>query len=267
MANILDNPAILKKLVQQKPFGLITDLDGTISPVPTNFQERKISPTIVHHLANLVSRFDLVAIVSGRETEALKGMVNIDGIKYIGHYGMEWWDDNRAILHPDVKIYLPSIRAIAKELETLRSVDGIMIQDKWASISIHYHLCPDPAAAKRTIMEVLRKSPHFKNLRIMDEKTNIGIIPPLDIDKGTAVKTLIDQFHLKGAVYVGDDVADVPAFRAVHLARENPDFNGVAIMVTGKGTRKKIIDEADFTLNEVQETGTLLEWLVNNTSS
>jgi trehalose 6-phosphate phosphatase len=264
VTRLLDNLEILKKLIRRTPFGLITDMDGTISPRPLDFLERKIPPSTVRQLAKVVPHMSLVAIISGRETEVIKEMVNIEGVKYIGHYGMEWWENNQAVLHPDVSAYLPSIRAVAKELEPLRSINGLIIQDKGATISIHYHLCPRPDASKAQILKFLKKSSHIKNLRIIEEKTNIGIVPPVDIDKGTAVNNLISQYHLSGAIFLGDDIGDVPAFRAIRLARQNIDFDGLAILVTGEETRQDIINEADFTLDGVQATKALLKWLVDN---
>ncbi|MDD5288386.1 MAG: trehalose-phosphatase [Dehalococcoidales bacterium] len=266
MPRILDNLTVLKKLIRRKPFGLITDMDGTISPVPLDFQKR-MPLANVRQLGMLVPRMALVAIISGREAEAIKEMVNTEGIKYIGHYGMECWENNQAILHPDARAYLPSIRAVAKELEPLRSIEGMIIQDKWATISIHYHLTPQPDVAKERIMELLKKSRHLKNLRIMEEKTDIGIVPPVNIDKGTAVTNLINQYHLKGAIFLGDDTADVPAFHAIRLASQNMDFEGLAILVTGEETRQDIIGEVDFTLDGVRETELLLEWLTNELPS
>ena len=47
--------------------------------------------------------------------------------------------------------------------------------------------------------------------------------------------------------------------------RENKTFDGLAILVTGPETTHDILGEADFTLNGVPETETLLKWLVDNT--
>lgn len=265
MARILDNLETLKKIVKRKPFGLITDLDGTISQIPPDFPKKTAPPPVLPQLARLVTQLDLLAIVSGRKTEALKDIINIVGIKYIGNYGMEWWEHNRAVLHSDVTKSIPSIRAVAKELETLRSIDGMIIQDKWATISVHYHLCPQPEIAKQRILDLLEKSPHIKNIRLMDEKTNIGIVPGVNIDKGTAVTDLIRRYNLKGAIYAGDDIGDVPAFQAIRLAKQNRDFDGLAILVTGAETSQDMAREVDFTLDGVQDTETLLNWLVNNT--
>ena len=264
MARILDNLETLKKLLQRKPFGLITDMDGTISPIPHNFLQTPIPPPTLPQLTALVSHFDVLAIVSGRTSEAVKDIVNIEGIKYIGHYGMEQWDNNQAILHPDAGAYVPSMRALAKELEPLRSIKGLIIQDKWATISIHYHMSPQPEIVKQQILDLLMKSPYIKNLLIMDEKTNIGIVPRVSIDKGTAVTNLIQQHNLKGAIYLGDDIGDAPAFRAIRMAKRNRGFDGLAILVTGAETSQDMLDEIDCTLDGLQETVTLLQWLVDN---
>jgi trehalose-phosphatase len=120
---------------------------------------------------------------------------------------------------------------------------------------------------KQQILDLLEKSPHIKNLRLMDEKTNIGIVPKLDIDKGTAVTRLIKQYNLKSAIYLGDDIGDLPAFRAVRIAREKQDFMGLAVLVTGGATSQSLLHEVDFTLDGVPETETFLNWLVGNTTA
>jgi trehalose 6-phosphate phosphatase len=265
VARILDNLETLKKIIRRKPFGLITDMDGTINEIPHDFLQKTLHPLVTPQLTNLAAQLELLAIVSGRKTEALREIINIEGVKYIGNYGMEWWENNRAVLHPDINTSLSAMRAVAQELDALRSVEGIIIQDKWATMSIHYHLCRQPEVAKQQILDLLYKSPHINNLRLMDEKTNIGIVPRVDINKGTAVTSLIKEYHLQSAIYLGDDIGDVPAFKAVRQAREKETFDGLAILVTGPETSQEILGEADFTLNDVQETEQLLNWLIDNT--
>jgi trehalose 6-phosphate phosphatase len=264
VVRILDNLTELKERIVRYPFGLITDIDGTIAPTIPNILQAEITESNRHYLAELANKLALVAVVSGRQSREVKDMVGLADVVCIGHYGMEWWDNNQTIMYPDVKVYLPSIRAVAKELEILRSIDGLIIQDKLATISIHYNLTSKPDIVKKRILELLSKSPNVKNICIMEEKMNIGIVPPVAIDKGTAVANLIRQHKLRGAIFLGDDIADVPAFRAIRLARQNTDFDGLAILVIGKDTRQDIVNEADFTLNGVQEAEVLLKWLVYN---
>ena len=242
-------------------------MDGTISPIPRDFLETPVPPPTVPQLTELASRFDLLAVISGRKAGALREIINIPSIKYIGHYGMEWWENDSAVLHPDVTASLSDMRAVADELKTLHSIDGVIIQDKWASISVHYNTVQKPSTAKQQILDFLEKSPHIKNLRLMDEKTNIGIVPRLDIDKGTAVTRLIQQYNLRGAIYLGDDIGDLPAFRAIRVAREKQEFMGLTVLVAGGATSQSLLHEVDFTLDGVTETETFLDWLVNNTKA
>jgi trehalose 6-phosphate phosphatase len=134
VARLLDNLESLKKIIRRKPFGLITDMDGTISPIPRDFLETPIPPPTLPQLTQLASRLDLLAVISGRKAGALREIINIPGVEYIGHYGMEWWANGQAVLHPDVTASLSDMRAVAAELKTLRSIDGVIIQDKWATI-------------------------------------------------------------------------------------------------------------------------------------
>jgi trehalose 6-phosphate phosphatase len=264
VSRILGNLPQLKKLIERQPFGLITDIDGTISPTSTDPLHVKIPAENLRYLSILVKKLALVAVISGREVAAIKEMVNIDGVQYIGHYGMEWWQNGKAVLHPEAHSYIPAIRAVAAELETLRSFQEIIIQDKWASISVHYRLSPQPEIAKQKILELLRNSANTKNLRIIEEKMVIGIVPPVNVDKGTAVTNLIEQNKLAGAIYLGDDTADVPGFHAIRKAKKSGNFDGLGILVVSEEINPGVIKEADFTLDGVKETTLLLKWMAEN---
>jgi trehalose 6-phosphate phosphatase len=122
-----------------------------------------------------------------------------------------------------------------------------------------------PEIVKQQILDFLNSSPHIKNLRLMDEKTNIGIVPRVNIDKGTAVTSLIKEHGLSAAIYLGDDIGDVPAFKAIRKVREIKNSDGLAILVTGPETSQAMYAEADYTLDSVRETETLLNYLVDNT--
>ncbi len=264
MARILDNLVELEKLIRRKPFGLITDIDGTIAPTIPNLLQAQITETNQNYLSILSKKVALVAVVSGRQSREVRDLVNTDGVVCVGHYGMEYWKYDKAVLHPDTERYIPAIRALVKELESLKSIEGIIIQDKWATVSIIYRQSPDKQSAKKAILNLLKNSSYSKDLLILEEKMVIGIVPPVNIDKGTALNSLISQYHLSSAIFLGDDIADVPAFRTIRIARENTNFDGLAILVKSKETHEDILGEADFTLDGVHETEILLKWLVDN---
>jgi trehalose 6-phosphate phosphatase len=258
---LLDNLPALKELLYRRPFGLITDMDGTISPKSTD-PLHVIIPAANRSLLRVLSeRLDLVAVISGRSATEVRQMVDGDRILCIGHYGMEWWQDDKAVLHPDVQSYLPVMRKVASQLDPLETIPGVIIQDKGATISMHYRLSPNPEQAKERILEFLESLPQMHQLRILTENMVIGIIPPAAINKGTEVRDLIKQRELRGGMYLGDDTADILGFKAIHEANAGGIFKGFGIAVTDTDTVPEVASTADYVLNGVGETKQMLGWM------
>jgi trehalose 6-phosphate phosphatase len=93
---------------------------------------------------------------------------------------------------------------------------------------------------------------------------SFNLLPPIEADKGTATMDLIKEYDLKGAIYLGDDYTDIDAFRAIHAARRERDFQGLAIGIIGSETPENLEAEADFTLNGVGDVELLLKWMTND---
>ena len=89
----------------------------------------------------------------------------------------------------------------------------------------------------------------------------ISLLPPVDIDKGTATLDLIREYRLHGGLYLGDEPTDIDAFRAIHTAAENLNFQGFAIGIIGSETPERLKLAADFTLNGVGDVERFLRWL------
>lgn len=260
----LDNLPALKDVLSRRPFGLITDIDGTISPKSADPLHVTIPAANRDYLRMLSERLDLVAVISGRSATEVRQMVDGDRILCIGHYGMEWWQDGRPMLHSKAQPYLPAMRAVAGQLGPLESIEGVIVQDKGATISVHYRLSPQPQQTKERILTLLTSLPQIRHLRILPENTVIGIIPPVAIDKGTLVRDLIKQRGLCGGIYFGDDTADILGFNAIHEANAGDTFRGLDVAVTGADTVADVIAAADFTLDGVDETTQLLAWMVSS---
>lgn len=268
---LADNLPALAEILDRRPFGLITDIDGTISTKSTDPLHVIIPTANLDCLRALSERIEMVAVISGRSAADVRQMVDGDRIFCIGHYGMEWCQDGKPVLHPDAQAYLSTVRAVAARLKPLESVPGIIIQDKGVTISVHYRLSPHPEDAKKRILEFLNGLPQVRELRILPENLVIGIIPPVAIDKGTAVRDLIQQRGLRGGMYLGDDTADILGFNAIHEANAGDTFKGLAVAitagaaVTGTDTAPEVAVAADYTLDGVSETTQLLGWMAENT--
>ena len=148
----------------------------------------------------------------------------------------------------------------------LQTAAGVSIENKGVTATIHYRLSPDPELARQKIMAAIEKSGPAGRLRIKPGKMSLNLLPPLGLDKGTAVAGLIKEYNLQSGLYLGDDSTDIDAFRAIHNASEGPDFKGYAIAVTSREMPAGLVGEADFTLEGIAEVERFLGWLARKTS-
>jgi trehalose 6-phosphate phosphatase len=239
----------------------MTDVDGTISETAPTPQQAVVSPLCRQYLYTLSQRLDLVAAISGRPATEVKDMIKIDSMVYIGNHGLERWADGNLELARDVTTYPEIIKAVTEELTRLLSIEGIMIENKGATATIHYRLCPEPETARRYILAALENSIQAKSLRILPGRMSINLLPPVEASKGTAVSSLIQGYNLRGGIYLGDDFTDIDAFRAIHAASRDSDFHGFAIGITSQEMPERLLAEIDFTLNGIGDVERFLEWL------
>ena len=262
MPNILNELDLVEKLLKRPPFGLITDVDGTISPTAATPQQARISPLCHHYLAILGKQLALIAALSGRPVKEVKDMIGIDGMVYIGNHGLERWMGDHSEFLKEARDYPGAIKAVIEELNSLLAIKGLSIENKGVTATIHYRRCPDTELAKRESLAAIENSPQAKSLRIMQEsKYAINLLPPVKVDKGTAVLNLIQEYNLQGGIYLGDDITDIYAFRAMRTATSDLDFQGLAIGITGPEMPDELTAEADFTLDGVAEVERFLKWM------
>jgi len=259
---IFNSLDLIEELLSRFPFGLITDVDGTISPTAPTPQQAKVSPLCHHYLSILCNQLALVATISGRPAAELKNMVRIDGMVYIGNHGLERWIKGHPEFLKDVQGHSKVVKAVIAELApSLSSIEGVSIQDKGVTATIHYRLCPEPQLALRHILTAVENSSQAKGLRIMQEKMAINLLPPVKANKGTATLHLIEEYKLHGGIYLGDDITDIDAFRVIRAASRDLDFRGFAIGIINLEAPKELETEADFTLNGVNDVERFLQWI------
>ncbi len=252
---------LIKEALRRSPFGLITDVDGTISKTAPTPQQAEVTPLCRQYLSALCNQLALVAAISGRPAITVKNMINIDEMVYIGSHGLVRWSEGHSEFSKDIQYYSKVIKAAIEELTPLLSIKGVSIENKGVTASIHYRLCHDPQSAERHILATIENSPRARSLRTIQERMAIDLIPPVKVNKGTAILDLIQEYNLQGGAYLGDDLTDIDAFRAIHTACRDLDFRGFAIGITSQEMPEKLAKEADFTLNGVNDVERFLKWL------
>jgi len=258
---VFEHLDLIGEALRRSPFGLITDVDGTISQTAPTPQQAEVSALCRQYLSALCNQLALVAAISGRPAIEVRDMVKIDGMVYIGNHGLERWTRGQSEFPREAKNYFEVVKAAIEELTPLLSIEGVSIQDKGITATIHYRLCPEPQSAERDILSALENSPHARRLEIMQEKMAIDLLPPVKVNKGTATLDLIQGYNLQGVIYLGDDLTDIYAFRAIHSASRDSNFQGFAIGITGQEMPPGLEAEADFTLNGVEDVERFLKWM------
>ena len=149
MRNLFNYYDAVTEVLSLRPFGLFTDVDGTISEIAPSPGQARVSPGCRESLAALAGRLDLVAAVSGRTAGEAREMVGVDDVIYIGNHGYERWVGGRVQLMPGVEPYMDLIRTVLEELEKRIAIEGVIFENKGPTASIHYRRCRDQEAASK----------------------------------------------------------------------------------------------------------------------
>jgi len=258
---VFEHLDLIEEVLRQSPLGLITDVDGTISPTAPTPQQASVSPLCYHYLSLLCSHLALVAAMSGRPAAEVKDMIKIDRMVYIGNHGLERWTEGHSEFLKDAQDYSTVVKDAIKELTPSLSIKGVIIEDKGLTATIHYRLCPEPQSAEKVILAAIDNSPLARSLRIIQERMAIDLLPPVEVNKGTATLDLIRGYNLQGCIYLGNDTTDIDAFRAIHAASCDSNLQGIAIGIISQETPEKLMTEVDFTLNGVSDVERFLKWM------
>ena len=259
--DLLANRDEMVALLSRRNAGLFFDIDGTLSPLQSHPADAVISSrlrTAVHTL----SRTTHVVLLSGRSVPDSRKIVGLDGVTYSGNHGVEWHRDGDEWVIPEAEPYVSTIHGIAEDAAVeLRDVVGLYIEDKGPSLSIHYRQADDRAAAASAIHAFIRRNPAAQGLKRAEGKLVIELRPPIDVNKGTSVETVVAERQLEVAVVFGDDVTDVDAFLAVQRLRDEGRVGGAAVGVFSPGTPDVVRAAADYTLADTDAVEEFVVWL------
>jgi trehalose 6-phosphate phosphatase len=242
-------------VLRQTPSAIVTDIDGTISPIAPTPAEAMVDPSAQAALALLARRLALVAVVSGRAPDVGAAMVGLPDITYIGNHGLERIERGAPWTHPLALAARSAIAAALAEIETAAraaaDVPWLLIEDKGVTGTVHYRLAPDPLAAVALLEPLALAAAARHGLRLTVGRMILEIRPALAVNKGTAIRELAQQLGLRGIVFFGDDLTDVDAFRALRELREAGAAATLRVGVLGPDTSPAVLAESDLTVNGV----------------
>ena len=250
----------LLKAINKPRLGLITDVDGTISPIVNVPDEARVTPRNLELLADLGAQLTLTAVISGRSAEDVYERVGLPELVYIGNHGMEQWKDGKVIVLQTVAVYRSALSAAIPEIKQIL-VAGMRFEDKGATLSVHYRQTSDPETIAREMTPFMQRIAKEHGLHLTQGRMVFEFRPPVEINKGTAFEGLVKSYQLDGAFYLGDDTTDVAVFLAARRLREAGQCLAYGLGVASRGTPQAVLTEADCLVQEVPGVESFLDWL------
>jgi trehalose 6-phosphate phosphatase len=260
-----DNDDLTRRVVEllsTPRAGLVTDIDGTISPIVARPEEAMVLPEARNALDGLRHKLALVGVVTGRSVEDAKHMVGIDRLTYIGNHGLEVLKDGKAQLVPEAQPWVPRMAHVLNEVSTHLEPSlkrGVIVENKGVTASLHYRLAPDPDKARAALLEILAACEADSDIRVEEGRRVINVLPALMISKGSAVTWIVHEHDLEAIVFFGDDITDVHAFRALDTLRDGKRVRTLSIGVVGPETPPTVRQASDFSVPSAKAVADLLQ--------
>jgi trehalose 6-phosphate phosphatase len=244
---------------------VLLDIDGTLAPIVERAADARIPEATRWLLIEISRRYGVVACVSGRRASEARAMISIGTISYLGSHGAEvlkaGWTE--AVLDPALEDWARRIHEFAREADSpdLRR-RRVRIEDKGAIVAFHWRGAPDEDAA-RAAVDGLAARAEADGLRTHWGRKVLEVRPPVRIDKGAGIASLLDGLELDAAMYAGDDATDLDAFRMLRqLVAEGKIGHAVTVGVRSDEGPAAIVDEADVVVDGTEGMRELLAALV-----
>jgi trehalose 6-phosphate phosphatase len=225
MEYFFTEPDRVKHLIGNHHLCLFLDYDGTLAPIAQRPQDAVLPRETIELLKSL-SRCDRVevAIISGRALPDIKKLVGLKNITYVGNHGMEIEGPNINFKCPVPTGYKNDLKQVIAALqEAFAGINGVIIEDKGYSISLHYRLVEPEIIplVKENFEKAVSAYVRKKRIVVHDGKMVLEVRPLSEWNKGKAVLWLLEKKHTSArnaellAIYIGDDVTDEDAFTAL----------------------------------------------------
>lgn len=216
---------------------ILTDFDGTLSPIVADPQAARPLPEAIPLLSALAERLAVVGVVSGRPlwfiAERLGAGRDRPGsgaaspaLRLAGLYGLEQLGSDGAVhTSPEAERWRPVVDQLANAARA-EGPQGLAVEHKGLAVTLHWRQVP--GVGERWAAHFLEDQVRPSGLVAVGGRMSVELLPPAVGDKGTVV--LAWATGCTAAAYLGDDRGDLPAFRALdQLARSGTTVRKVAV--------------------------------------
>jgi trehalose 6-phosphate phosphatase len=241
---------------------VLTDIDGTLAPIVPTPDMSEVSGELKNLLRRLGEKYLLVAGISGRKTEDAFDLIGLEDVVYFGNHGFEILRDGEVEVIPEALPYFERIQELERLAREELAPEGAFVEEKGITASVHYRNVP-PDVGERCVEFVQREGERL-GLRVTVGRGVVEARPPIRADKGTAVRTLVEEYRPTRAMFLGDDTTDLDAFRELEELREEGELKEILrVGVASDEGPPEIEEQADIVVDGVDGVEKLLRQLVS----
>jgi trehalose-phosphatase len=224
MKYVFDNIQTVNELLHTKENAiLLTDFDGTLTPIQKHPDLVNLSEEIRQILIKYSqNKAIFLGIITGRSLKQIKKLVNIPEILYVANHGIELEGPGIHYVSKEARKARYILWHIYMRLfKSLKHIEGMHIEDKGFSISLHYRAVKKKGDIKfitSTLHAITKPFLDRKMLSLSTGKMVYEIRPPVEWNKASTIQWLLAHyFPLEFSenallIYLGDDKADIEVF-------------------------------------------------------
>jgi trehalose 6-phosphate phosphatase len=233
---------------------IFCDVDGTLAPIVRRAEDARVHGDTARLLGALARRYGLVACITGRSVADARRLVGVGAISYAGAHGAEMLapGSKRPELAPAFARWEERVRRFAEVQDSAEMrLRRIRIEDKGAIVAFHWRGAPDESSARARV-EAVAQAAVEAGLTAQWGRKVLEVRPPVDIDKGQAVRELVLRAGVRTALFAGDDHTDLDGFDALAaLLADGVLEAGVRVGIRSDEGPPEIVERADFVVDGV----------------
>jgi alpha,alpha-trehalase len=245
---------IFQRLKKGRP-AIFLDYDGTLTPIVED-PTQTLLPEKTRQLLRKLTEHWSVVIVTGRALSDAKNLIGLENLVYAGSHGFNMAGSDDSFHEELGKDFLPALNGAEEELKPLmKDLKGVRLERKPYAIAVHYRQA-DQRIVPELEQEVDEVAKRHEELVKTAGKKVFELRPNADWDKGRALLYLLEKLQIDPSravpLYIGDDVTDEDAFRAVADC-------GIGVLVSEDDQQTA----AHYVVRDTDEVAELLEELVD----
>ncbi len=250
---------------------VLLDIDGTLAPIVRHAEDAHVPEATRTLLIEIAKRYAVVGCISGRRASTARQIVAIGSIAYVGNHGGELLAPGAtsAIVAPELAQWTERVQRFARSAYTQERMRlRIRMEDKGAIVALHWRGVPDEDTAAAAVAELARTAEQ-EGFAVHWGRKVLEVRPPVSFDKSVGIEQLLRLSAegggepLSGAVYVGDDVTDLDAFRGLReLAARTELKTVVCVAVSSEEAPPELVERADLVVDGQSGVRGLLEALI-----